>query len=38
MIEVADIISLVLKNPQDVDKQEEAKARVEAIALKYPLY
>ena len=38
MIEVADIISLVLKNAQDVDKQEEAKARVEAIALKYPLY
>lgn len=37
-VEIADIIALVLKHPEDGAKQEEAKARVAAIAEKYPLY
>lgn len=36
--EVAAIMSLVLKNPADVAKQEEAAARVAALCAKYPLY
>jgi glycine hydroxymethyltransferase len=36
--EVAAIIGLVLKNPQDQSKQAEAKQRVDALCAKYPLY
>jgi glycine hydroxymethyltransferase len=36
--EVASIIGLVLKNPQDQSKQAEAKKRVDALCAKYPLY
>jgi glycine hydroxymethyltransferase len=36
--EVAAIIGLVLKNPQDQSKQAEAKKRVDALCAKYPLY
>lgn len=36
--EIADIIALVLKNPEDAAKQAEAKARVAKIAETYPLY
>ncbi len=36
--EVAAIIALVLNNPEDEAKKEEAKARVAALCKKYPLY
>lgn len=38
MEEIADIIAMVLQNPEDTDKQEEAKQRVAALCKKYPLY
>lgn len=38
MKEVADIIALVLSNPNDGAKKEEAKKRVAALCEKYPLY
>ncbi|MBR2733863.1 MAG: serine hydroxymethyltransferase, partial [Selenomonadaceae bacterium] len=37
MKEVADIIALVLNNPTDANKSE-ARARVDALCEKYPLY
>lgn len=36
--EVGAIIGLVLKNPTDEAKKEEAKARVAALCAKYPMY
>ena len=36
--EVAAIIGLVLKNPEDADKKAEAAARVAALCAKYPMY
>jgi len=38
MNEVADIISLVLNNPEDEDKKIAARERVAALCKKYPLY
>lgn len=38
MKEVADIIALVLDNPEDEKSQQEAKERVAALCKKYPLY
>lgn len=38
MREVANIIALVLDNPDDKDKKIEARARVAALCKKYPLY
>ena len=38
MKEIADIIALVLKNPLDEAKQQEAAKRVAALCVKYPLY
>ena len=38
MREVADIIALVLNNPNDEDKKNQARARVAALCEKYPLY
>ncbi len=38
MKEIADIIALVLKNPQDEAKQKEAAKRVAVLCEKYPLY
>ncbi len=38
MKEVADIIALVLNNPSDEDKKNEARNRVAALCEKYPLY
>ncbi len=38
MKEVAAIIALTLKNPQDEAKKEEARARVAALCEKFPLY
>lgn len=38
MKEVADIIALVLNNPNDADKKVEARNRVAALCEKYPLY
>ena len=38
MKEVADIIALVLDNPNDDDKKNQARARVAALCEKYPLY
>lgn len=38
MREVAAIMSLVLNNPNDAFKQEEAAKRVAALCAKYPLY
>lgn len=38
MKEIADIIALVLKNPQDEAKQQEAAKRVAVLCEKYPLY
>lgn len=38
MKEIAAIIGLALKNPEDEAKLEEAKARVEALSGKYVLY
>ncbi len=36
--ELASIIGIVLKHPEDKAKQDEARARVAAICAKYPLY
>ncbi|WP_019121070.1 serine hydroxymethyltransferase [Brevibacillus massiliensis] len=38
MKEVASIIALSLKNPQDAAKQEEARQRVAALCARFPLY
>lgn len=38
MKEVAAIIALVLKNPEDTAKHEEARTRVAALCEKFPLY
>ena len=38
MAEVADIIALVLNNPDDGNKKSEARNRVAALCKKYPLY
>lgn len=38
MAEVADIIALVLNNPEDEEKKSEARKRVAALCKKYPLY
>ena len=38
MSEVADIIALVLNNPEDEDKKSQARDRVAALCKKYPLY
>ena len=38
MKEVADIIALVLDNPEDADKKVQARERVAALCKKYPLY
>ena len=38
MKEVADIIALVLNNPADEAKKEEARTRVATLCEKYPLY
>lgn len=38
MKEVAAIIALTLKHPQDEEKQAEARQRVEALCEKFPLY
>lgn len=38
MIEVADIIALVLDDPENAEKKSEAKARVAALCKKYPIY
>lgn len=38
MEEVARIIALCLKNPEDAAKQEEARARVAALCEKFPMY
>lgn len=38
MREVAAIIGLVLNNPRDTAKHEEAAARVAALCAKYPMY
>ena len=38
MKEVAAIISLVLNNPEDAEKQAEAAQRVAALCAKYPMY
>lgn len=38
MKEVADIIALVLDNPDDENKKIEARARVAALCEKYPIY
>ncbi|RXT08682.1 serine hydroxymethyltransferase [Ammoniphilus sp. CFH 90114] len=38
MKEVAAIIALTLKNPQDEAKKEEARARVAGLCEKFPLY
>ena len=38
MAEVADIIALVLDNPNDEDKKIQARKRVAALCEKYPLY
>lgn len=38
MKEVAAIMALCLKNPQDEAKQEEARQRVAAICEKFPMY
>ena len=38
MKEVADIIALVLDNPTDDDKKNQARERVAALCKKYPLY
>ncbi|MFM1651191.1 serine hydroxymethyltransferase [Brevibacillus sp. B_LB10_24] len=38
MKEVASIIALSLKNPQDEAKQEEARQRVAALCARFPLY
>jgi len=38
MAEVADIIALVLDNPEDEEKKVQARERVAALCRKYPLY
>ena len=38
MNEIADIISLVLNNPNDEEKKVSARERVAALCKKYPLY
>ena len=38
MAEVADIIALVLDNPEDEQKKVQARERVAALCRKYPLY
>jgi len=38
MIEIAEIINLILKNPNDRLKLEEAKKRVNNLTVEYPLY
>ncbi len=38
MKEVASIIALTLKNPEDTAKHDEARARVAALCAKFPLY
>lgn len=38
MAEVAAIIALVLENPESEDAKNEARARVDALCKKYPLY
>lgn len=38
MKEVAAVIALTLKNPQDAAKHEEARARVAALCAQFPLY
>ena len=38
MKEVADIIAMVLDNPNNDEKKAEAKARVAALCKKYPIY
>ena len=38
MVEVANIIALVLDNPEDESAREQARQRVVALCAKYPLY
>ncbi len=38
MIEIAEIINLILKNPNDRLKLEEAKKKVNNLTVEYPLY
>ncbi len=38
MAEVANIIALVLSNPEDEAARSQARSRVEALCAKYPLY
>ncbi len=38
MEEIADIIAVVLKNPEDKSVHEEASKRVAALCEAYPLY
>ncbi len=38
MAEVANIIALVLSNPEDEEARTQARSRVEALCAKYPLY
>ena len=38
MVEVANIIALVLDNPEDESAREQARQRVAALCAKYPLY
>ena len=38
MREIADIIHLVLTNPEDTDAQVQAVQRVHAICARYPMY
>jgi glycine hydroxymethyltransferase len=38
MKEVASIIALTLKNPEDSSKHEEARQRVAALCARYPMY
>ncbi len=38
MAEVANIIALVLSNPEDEEARSQARSRVETLCAKYPLY
>ncbi len=38
MKEIASIIALVLKHPEDTAAQEEAKQRVAKLCKQYPMY
>ena len=38
MVEVANIIALVLDNPEDEAARQEARTRVDTLCVKYPLY